>query len=295
MLSQLSTFYFLQKLDDWPIFLVLLSFHGILSVVLSTSSSRVTEIQKYTTLNFNVYECVVGIFLVVYTTSIHGLLAIILFGSFLSIPLETHLKLNNRQFHIYLLYSIVNLFIILFLKSAFVAIIVFVLIRLMILLILNRPNHLRITLQSDKPNFNAYFLNRQNIITHYLGLLFVNMDNGMILKIFTSFGNLIGASLNVKNFQGNLERSTSFRSVILLNLVTILILLSSNDLGFIYGLVSLLQSFVSFLMWPLYKKEFKWGLNRLLLLLFLLYMNSGNLLIGYLTYESINIIWRQRI
>lgn len=295
MLSQLSVFYFLQELYDWPIFLALFSLQGILSVVLSTSSSSVIKCQKAIVINYNLFECISGFILVVYACLLYGSVGFVLLGSFISIPVETFLKLNGRQFYIYVFYSIINLIILIFLKSAIAGIIVLLMSRFLILLLMNSPNLLRFKIHMNVPNMNAYFLNRQNIVTHYLGLLFVNMDNGLVLKIFTSVGNLIGASLNVRNFKGRSQLELSRGRIVALNLGTIVIFLFGKDFSFSYGLVTLLQSFVSFLLWPLFQEKANLSLIRLLVLFVLLITNSNNLMVGYLLFESFNVLWRQKI
>lgn len=295
MLSQLAIFYFLQKLADWPVFLALFSLQGLLSVIYSNSSTRVIISQENTVLNFNIFEGAAGIVLMIYAIHEYGLISLILLASFLSIPLETHLKLNGRQFYIYVFYVLINLAILILFNSATVAIFVVLITRLLILLIMNRPHAIKLNLHREIPNFNAYFLNRQNIITHYLGLIFVSMDNGMILKIFTSVGNLVGASLNVKNFIGDRQNAPSGAKVVALNIGTILMFWFGKDLSISFGLVTLLQSYVSFLLWPLFKEKARLSVFRLLLLIVLLCLNLKNLLIGYFLFESYSILWRKRI
>lgn len=295
MLSQLAIFYFLQKFADWPVFLAFFSLQGLLSVIYSNSSTGVIVRQDNTVLNFNLYEGVAGIVVMIYAIHEYGLISLILFASFLSIPLETHLKLIGRQFHIYVFYSLINLLILILSNSATVAIFIVLTARLLILLIMNRPQALTLNLHRNTPNLNSYFLNRQNIITHYLGLIFVSMDNGMILKIFTSVGNLVGASLNVKNFQGVRQKELSAGKVVALNIATILMFWFGKDLSISFGLVALLQSYVSFLLWPLFKEKARLSEFRLLILIVLLCLNIKNLLIGYLLFESFSIIWRKRI
>lgn len=295
MLSQLSIFYFLQDLADWPVFLALFSLQGLLSVIYSNSSSRVIIRQNNTVVNFNLFEGIAGIVLMIYSIYEYGLVSLMLFASFLSIPLETHLKLIGRQFDIYIFYSLINLSILIFFKSATVAIFIVLTTRMLILLVMNKPNGLKLIIHREIPNFNAYFLNRQNIITHYLGLIFVSMDNGMILKIITSVGNLVGASLNVRNFQGDRQNVLSDGKIVALNIGTILIFWFGKDLSISFGFVTLLQSYVSFLLWPLFRENARLSAFRLLLLIVLLCLNLKNLLIGYFLFESFSVLWRKRI
>lgn len=296
--SQLILFYEIRDKNYSALFLTIFSLNGLLGVILSNSSAESLGESNSNQINVNIsiLEIIAGIFLAIFGTINFGVVGITsLFILFIA-PIETYLKGYNKQHWVYLVYILINLICFALTKDEYVLLYFFSLKLISMLLLSTRfDTTYRIT---NTYMVQRFYINRQNIINHLIGLELSYIPEGLLYKIYSSLGNTISVFFNVRNFQKySSKKKYKINRIIKLslNFLSILLILFSSRFPILYPIIVIIQAFISYHTWN-YSWDKSIKIRNILLLSFTLIflLSNQNLVIAILLAELTYDIWKTR-
>lgn len=294
--SQLVLFYEIRDKSYSSLFLTIFSLNGLLGVILSNSSAE--SLGKSNSKKINIHisflEIIAGISLAVYNTINFGIVGITSIFIIYVAPIETYFKGYDKQHWVYSIYILINLICLVLTKNEYILLYFFGLKLISMLLLSARViTTYRLTRTYE---IQKFYINRQNIINHLIGLELSYIPEGILYKIYSSLGNTISVFYNVRNFQNySIKKKFKTNSIIkvFLNSFSVILILLSSRFPILYPVIVVIQAYISYRSWnDSWDKSI--GFRNILLvsltIIFLIF--NQNLVIAILLAELTYDLWK---
>jgi hypothetical protein len=294
--SQLILFYVIRDKNYSSIFLTIFSLNGLLGVILSNSSAESLDKSNSKDINIHIsfLEIITGLSLAVYNTINFGIVGITSIFILYVAPVETYLKGYNKQHWVYSIYILINLMCLVFTKNEYVLLCFFGLKLISMLLLSTRFTATYSITRAYE--IQKFYINRQNIINHLIGLELSYIPEGLLYKIYSSVGNTISVFLNVRNFQNySLNKNFKTNTIIkvFLNSFSVVLILLSSHFPILYPAIVVIQAYISYISWD-YSWDRSIKFRNILLLSFtvIFILFNQNIVLAVLLAELTYDLWK---